>query len=175
VRRTLLAVAEDPCFYLPSNRRAKFKRPFEFVVSALRVTGAEITDVQALLAALAAMSEPLYRCADPTGYHDHAEAWRDPGAMAARWTFASDLASGRLRGVRIPPALYADLPAGKPREWKDAIARKLLPGGGLDAATSVAVDRVVSAATAAGAKAGPAEAGPRIVALVLGSPEFQKQ
>jgi uncharacterized protein (DUF1800 family) len=169
------AIADDPEFFARANFRAKFKRPWEFVVSALRATGADVSDATALYPILTGMNEPLYRCADPTGYYDQAEAWCDPGAMAARWTFASDLANGRVRGVRIPASLYADLPAAKPKEWRDALAAKLLPVAGVGRRTAAEIDRIVDAELAKNPKAGPEKVGPAIVAALLGSPEFQRQ
>jgi uncharacterized protein (DUF1800 family) len=175
LRKVILAIVEDPDFFKRENYRAKFKRPWEFVVSALRATGADVTDYAGLHDALTAMNEPLYRCPDPTGYYDQAEAWRDPGAMAVRWTFAQDLAAGRIRGAKIPASFYADLPPDQPREWIGALVRKLLPICGLGDRTAAGVGRLLDAQLARTPRLGPKQAGPMIVAVILGSPEFQKQ
>lgn len=169
--RTLLALVEDPAFYARENLRAKFKRPWEFVVSALRATQADVTGPAGVNQALTAMNEPLYRCADPTGYYDQAEAWCDPGAMAARWAFASDLVAGRIAGVRVPDSLYADLPVDRPSEWREILARKILPAVGIGRETSAHIDRLVAKKP----KGRPSEVGPLIVAALLGAPEFQRQ
>lgn len=171
----LTAIVEDPAFFAPENFRAKYKRPFEFVVSALRVTGAEVTGVRELLAALKRMNEPLYACPDPTGYYDQAEAWCDPGSIAYRWAFANDLAAGKIRGVRIPDSFYADLPPDAPGEWRERLAQKVLPIAGVGPDTAAAIDRLVAAERKSNPKAGPRQLGPAIVAALLGSPEFQKQ
>ena len=162
------AIVRDPEFFDRRNYRAKFKRPFEFVVSALRATGAEISSVRGIHAALKAMSEDLYVCKDPTGYYDQAEAWRDPGAFAVRWTFAHDLATGKLKGVRIPAALYAGLRADNVAGWKEILVDRLLPGG-IGRSTSRVIDGVVAKHKQ------DKDLAPRIVALILGSPEFQQQ
>lgn len=171
--RVIKAIVEDPKFFSKEYFRSKFKRPFEFVVSALRATRAEVIHVNGLLAALASMNEALYRCPDPTGYYDQAEAWRDPGAMAYRWTFASDLAHGRIPGVRIPASFYADLPPGRPELWKDLLVAKILPVAGLGPNTSASLDRLIEAEIKRDPR--PERLGPVIVAALLGSPEFQKQ
>lgn len=173
--RVLLAMIDDPQFFNRENYRTKFKRPFEFVISALRVTRAEITDAHGILRALSMMSEPLYRCADPTGYYDQAEAWKDPGAMAYRWVFASDLANGRIGGVKIPSGFYKDLPPDKPQEWKAVLVDRILPVAGLGRTTSEKLDALIEAEIRKDPKAGPEKVGPVIVAALLGSPEFQKQ
>lgn len=175
IRRVVRALLADPAFFLRENYRAKLRRPWEFVVAALRATGAQVSDAAALHRSLTAMSEPLYRCPDPTGYYDQAEAWCDPGAMAVRWTFASALTRGQLAGVTVPPALYLGLPRGEPRRWTEVLAGRLLPAG-LGPDTSRRIDGVVQQLVAAdGAKVSPARLGPSIAAAILGSPEFQRQ
>lgn len=170
-----LAIYEDPEFFRPANYLAKYKRPFEFVVSALRATGAVIRNPGALHRQLAEMNEPVYRCADPTGYYDQAEAWQDPGAMSLRWKFAHDLARGGVPAVQLPPDFYDDLPLDKPETWKELLARRLLCMP-LGTSTSRALDQLVARETA-GTRPRQLrqELGPLLVAGILGSPEFQKQ
>ncbi len=169
-----LAIFEDPDFFTQANYLSKYKRPFEFVVSALRATGAEVTEVDAIQRALAGMAEPLYRCDNPTGFYDHAEAWQDPGAMALRWKAALDFAKGNVRGVRLPASLYADLPEDKPMEWKALLAARLLCVP-LSDNTSRAIDDFVARAVQANSRVKVKDLAPEIVAGLLGSPEFQKQ
>jgi hypothetical protein len=121
------------------------------------------------------MNEPLYRCADPTGYYDQAEAWCDPGAMATRWSFASDLVAGRVSGVRVPSSLYEGLPADKPSDWKDILAKRILPVAGLSETTSRTIDRLVAEELKKAPKPSGTKLGAAIVAMLLGSPEFQRQ
>lgn len=168
--RVFQAIASDPEFYERRNFRDKYKRPFEFVVSALRATGARLEHYDGILDALAKMNEALYRCPDPTGYYDQAEAWRDPGAIATRWVFARDLASGRIPGVKIPDAFYDDLDPARPESWTATLAGKMLPALRLSPATARKLEEL--ARRHAGA---PREAGPRMTAVLLGSPEFQRQ
>ena len=139
-------------------------------VSALRATGAEVTSFDGVGHAVAAMNEPLYRCADPTGYYDQAEAWRDPGSMAIRWTFCNDFAAGRIQGAKIPASFYAGLPS-DPAALKAELVRRILPVAGIGPAT----DRNLDALVARVAKERPRQLGPTIVGVLLGSPEFQKQ
>ena len=168
------AIVEDPGFFTRENYRAKFKRPWEFVVSALRVTNAEVTDPTALLGSLREMNEDLYRCADPTGYYDQAEAWRDPGALAIRWTFAMNLAAGKIKGVRIPASFYEDLTQDNPGSWKKILVDKVLPVGGIGKRTSRKLDEIIETMPGRG-KRKLRKARPFILAILLGSPEFQKQ
>ncbi|MCG3183267.1 MAG: hypothetical protein ICCCNLDF_01353 [Planctomycetes bacterium] len=170
-----LAIFDDPCFFEQANYLAKYKRPFEFVVSTLRATGAEIGNPTILHRQLVEMNESIYRCADPTGYYDQAEAWQDPGAMSLRWKFAYDLARGGFFTVQLPRNFYDDLPESEPAKWKDILARKLLCMP-LSAQTSAALDKLVERKQAdTKPRQLRGELGPLLVAGILGSPEFQKQ
>lgn len=168
------AIVMDPEFFKPRNYRAKFKRPFEFVVSALRVTKADVKRVAGIHKVLKAMSEDIYLCKDPTGYYDQAEAWRDPGAFAIRWKFAHDLVLNKVPGVTVPATLYDGLEPANAGQWKQMLVDRLIPGG-IGDRTSGVIDRMVAAHLAKDPLPKVAALAPQIAALILGSPEFQEQ
>ena len=173
------AVVDHPEFYNPQHFRAKVKTPWEFVVSALRVTDAEVERPLQLFRALALMGQPLYGCDVPTGWSDRADAWLDPGAMAFRWEFAAQIADGKLKGVKIPAAFYNRcLRNSRPEEWAGQLALHVIPGG-IGEVTEQALQKVLQDYLG-GKKAkrsGPVvgDVAPQLVALLLGSPEFQRQ
>ena len=78
----------------PGAFNAKAKTPFEFVVSALRASGVDITNARPLVRTLQELGMPLYQCQPPTGYGDTAEAWMNGGALVNRINFALELARG---------------------------------------------------------------------------------
>jgi uncharacterized protein (DUF1800 family) len=174
LKAVLRAIERDPEFWAPARRRAKFKRPFEFVVSALRVTRAEVTDAAALHRALERMNESIYRCQDPTGYYDQAEAWRDPGAIAERWKFAMDLVRNRIPGVRVPATLYEGMHPHQRREWREILVKRLLPGGVEDRTWRLLGDAITEA-LAKDAMPPVEEIGPTLAGAILGSADFQRQ
>lgn len=158
-------------FWSRANYRSKFKTPLEFLCSALRITGAEIEHTGGLTDALVSMGQPLYHCDDPTGYYDTAEAWLDPGVMAPRWRLALELARGDVRGVKIPESFFYELPSELgPLPWMRALVAAVLPAG-TSARTMAMLYEVV--------RTNPAPdydvLGPRVLGLLLGSPEFQEQ
>jgi len=170
--RTIVASEE---FWDRRHYQAKFKTPNEFLISAIRATGAEVSDPWALQAPLAAMGQPTYHCDDPTGYHDHAEAWLDPGVLAKRWEVALQLAGGKLKGVAIPEEFYGDLgPKGSPLRWMQGMIAKLLPGGA-DTRTLAMLHEVVREHMGTRKRPDLSVLGPEVVGLLLGSPEFQRQ
>ena len=100
IKQTLRALFTDKEFYAPENYRAKIKTPFELMVSAIRTVGADTNGGQ-IQAMLAKMGEPLYGFQAPTGYPDTAEDWVNTGALLERLNFAIALASNRIPGTRV--------------------------------------------------------------------------
>jgi uncharacterized protein (DUF1800 family) len=94
--RTILTAPE---FLSSGTYGAKVKTPLEFVASALRASGAEVTDARPLVRELQQLGMPLYMCQPPTGYADTADAWVNTGALVSRMNFALRLTSDRIRGV----------------------------------------------------------------------------
>jgi uncharacterized protein (DUF1800 family) len=104
LRDVVRVIVTSPEFFDPAVRLGKVKTPFEFVVSALRATDAEIQNPTALLRTLADMGMPPYLCQPPTGYADTADAWVSSGALVQRINFAVALSGGEVRGVRVGTA-----------------------------------------------------------------------
>jgi uncharacterized protein (DUF1800 family) len=78
------------------------KRPFDFMVSALRALNALTDGNRPLQEHLEKMGQPLYQWPLPDGYPHGEEAWK--GTLLARWNFAIALCANQIRGtwVRLP-------------------------------------------------------------------------
>jgi uncharacterized protein (DUF1800 family) len=149
IREVVRTIVTSPEFFAPSAQRTKVKTPFDFVASALRATGAEAANPLPVVQSLREMGMPLYMCQPPTGYADRADAWVNTGALLNRMNFAVALATGRMRGV---------LPSGS--VTADSISSAALAGE-ISAPTRATVAR--------------AQAPAQSIALILGSPEFQRK
>ncbi len=105
----------------------KYKRPINFVVSALRLTGTDTDGGKSLQRYLKQMGQPLYDWPTPDGYPDTAEAWQ--GNLLPRWRFALDLVEGRIPGTKfdLDPFLEGMDP-GEPGHFIDQAANHLLGG-----------------------------------------------
>ncbi len=101
IRTTLRALFEDPEFFAEENYRAKIKTPFELLVSSLRVLGAQTNGSTGLIGMLERMGEPLYGYQAPTGYPDTAGDWVNTGALLERMNFAVALASNRIPQTNV--------------------------------------------------------------------------
>ena len=98
----IVAIAESPEFWNEqSSRRAKIKSPFEYVISALRATDADLQQTNDITRWMERMGEPLFACQPPTGYSDKAEAWVNSGALLNRMNFGLNLAANGIKGVWV--------------------------------------------------------------------------
>src|SRR5437870_8208305 len=100
IGEVLKTLFHSPEFWAPDAYRAKVKTPLEFIVSALRANGANVTDAMPLARQLHNMGMPLYAMQPPTGYPMKADAWVNSSALLVRMNFALTLTSGKLKGVR---------------------------------------------------------------------------
>ncbi len=91
-----------------ASRGTQLKRPFRYIVSALRIFGAD-THVTTgrnghgpLLEMLARMGHGLFQYPTPDGYPDEEAPWM--GTLMWRWNFAMAIADGKLdnNDVRVP-------------------------------------------------------------------------
>jgi uncharacterized protein (DUF1800 family) len=101
IRATLKALFSDKEFFAPENYRAKIKTPFELAVSSIRAIGAETNGSPAFLAMLNKLGEVPYGYQAPTGYPDTAEDWVNTGALLERLNYAVAIASNRIPGTTV--------------------------------------------------------------------------
>lgn len=101
IKTTLRTLFNDQEFYAPENYRAKIKTPFELMASSLRALDADVKTSPALIGLLNKMGEPLYGYIAPTGYPDTAEDWVNTGALLERMNFAVALASNRIPQAKV--------------------------------------------------------------------------
>ena len=101
IKTTLRALFTDKEFFAPENYRAKIKTPFELAVSSIRALGADTNGSPALLAMLNKLGEVPYGYQAPTGYPDKAEDWVNTGALLERMNFAIAVASNRIPGTTV--------------------------------------------------------------------------
>ena len=101
IKTTLKALFSDKEFFAPENYRAKIKSPFELAVSSIRTLGADTNASGAMVAMLNKLGEVPYGYQAPTGYPDTAEDWVNTGALLERLNFAVAIASNRIPGTRV--------------------------------------------------------------------------
>ncbi len=132
-----------------TTRANKFKRPFHFIVSALRATDTATDAPPALMEFLVRMGHAPFHYPTPDGYPEAAAPWM--GTLLWRWNFAVALTDGKIHGVK----------------FEDAALRKCFRGD--DELFAHFLGRKPTAEETAGGKASGA-----LVPLLLASPGFQK-
>ena len=118
----------------------------------LRATGADVQNARPLVRELQQLGMPLYQCQPPTGYKDTGDAWVNTGALVSRMNLAVRLAAGQLRGTTV-------VSLQSPVDGAAVIARFL--NGDASETTRVTIGKATDA--------------PTMVALTLGSPDFQRR
>jgi uncharacterized protein (DUF1800 family) len=155
IREVVKTIITSPEFFAGSAYRAKVKTPLEFVASAVRATGVDLTNGMPLVQTLRQLGMPLYGCQPPTGYSDKADAWVNTGALLNRMNFAVALSGNRLGRGNTRGNDTAAV-----RLTHERIATEIMAGDVADSTRQTV------------AKAG---AEPQRIALLLGSPDFQKR
>ncbi len=204
IKTTLRAVFNSPEFNSMDARRAKIKTPFELTASALRALGADVEVRPALIQWVARMGEPLYGYQAPTGYPDEASYWVNTGALLERLNFSLALVSNRIPGARVDLTRFVGDEAVSSRavdqkavvesflnavlqgdispKSREVLMKQLTTQSDAPITSAPAdeetKDKNVRAARRERQQAGATVGNPevaRIAALVIGSPEFQRQ
>jgi uncharacterized protein (DUF1800 family) len=182
VLSTMFASAE---FWDPRCYSAKFKTPYEYVVSCVRATGVPVRNFRPLYGTMQLLGMPIYGCLTPNGYANTQDAWLNPDAMMTRLSFATALGSGNLPLENPPFDEDAD---GQPRKEPPVVSRKgnarvnikfdhdpshapkMTPPD--PAQLAATLGEYFSATTANAVEASPTQLR---APLILGSPEFMKR
>ncbi|HMV47583.1 MAG TPA: DUF1800 domain-containing protein [Blastocatellia bacterium] len=175
IREVLRTMFTAPEFFASENYRAKIKTPFEMTVSAVRAVGAETNGGPQFHRWIAQMGEALFMAQPPTGYADVAENWVNAGALLQRMNFALALAGNRIPGTRVSlNSLVADANTLQTSQLVDQYA-KLLLRGELSPQSRATIDKSLAEQTLAMNKQAAGSDAAKVVGLILGSPEFQRQ
>ncbi len=97
IRETLRVLITSLAFRASAGQ--KIKRPFRYLVSALRATGADTDGGEKLQSFLLSMGHAPFQYPTPDGYTDDTSPWL--GTLLWRWNLAVALADGRLPGTSI--------------------------------------------------------------------------
>ncbi len=160
IRETLKTIFFSKEFNSTEAYRVKIKRPFELVVSAIRTLGADTNGGPGTHRWIERMGEPLYGFQTPNGYSDAAESWVNTGGLLERMNFGLALAGNRVQGTTVSLAKTN----GEQAKVMDEYLKTLLAGD-ISAATREALLKQLE----------PSDPATKVVGLILGTPEFQRQ
>jgi uncharacterized protein (DUF1800 family) len=203
LRAVTEAILTSPEFLSPANYNNKIKSPLEFAVSAVRASESTIiprqpqpwgTIVPTLEGAailgrakaadrlshakrqslnwhVAELGEPLYACTPPTGYGEVSRKWVSPGALIERLNFALALTQQQVSDVTFrAQTILAGIDLDHPEEVLNRCVATLLNNSISDGTRQVLTKSAVPEA-GSGQTVNPN----KLIALILGSPEFQRK
>jgi uncharacterized protein (DUF1800 family) len=184
IREVLRTLFKSREFWAPETYRAKVKTPLEFVVSAVRASGANVEDARQLVGTLNNMGMMLYGMQPPTGYSMKAETWVNSSALLGRMNFALGLANGKVRGVKVDASVLtggataqvANAP-GDTQQTLAALENSLLSGD-ISSQTHATISKQLEDPKISQRRLDDPSRPPNtaaITGLLLGSPEFQRR
>ncbi|HKD80169.1 MAG TPA: DUF1800 domain-containing protein [Candidatus Angelobacter sp.] len=178
IREVLRTMFRSPEFWAADAYRAKMKTPFEFVVSAVRASGADVQNAMPLVQTLNRMGMQLYGMQPPTGYSMKAEAWVNSSALLNRMNFALTLGSGHLQGATVDPKALIQGPAPVDAEAALAALEQGILAGDVSQQTHSVIEKQLNDPKISRRKLDDPAQQPNygaIAGLIMGSPEFQRR
>ena len=178
IREVLRTMFKSPEFWAPDAYRAKVKTPLEFVASAARASGVQVTNAMPLVQTLNRMGMQLYGMQPPTGYSMKAETWVNSSALVNRMNFALQLGSGRLPGSTMDPQVVLH---GSTPENADAalsVIENSILAGDVSAQTHQVIQKQLDDPKISQRRLDDPAKSPNygaIAGLIMGSPEFQRR
>jgi uncharacterized protein (DUF1800 family) len=161
IRATLRVILLDGAGFIGP----KFKRPSDFVGSALRLLDAKTDAGVHMHEYLARMGQPYFAWPTPDGFPDRSETWM--GNLVPRWQFALAIARNEIDGTTIDIASLAN--QGEGIKTNLDLMSQLLLGGTLPPYASANLAASLRNAGAPDSNG----ATPIIIAGLLASPAFQ--
>ncbi len=203
LRKVTEAILTSPEFLSPTSYGNKIKSPLEFTVSAVRASESTIVaqdpppfdkrrptmegsgvlgrgqaadrvskaNRQSLNWHILELGEPLFACTPPTGYKEISKTWVSPGALIERLNFAMALTEQRVSDIRFNPKnILTGTDLDKPENVLNQAVAVLLQNNITDSTKKVLTQ------TALPAQGDSQTVNPaKLIALILGSPEFQRK
>ncbi|MCE0484345.1 MAG: DUF1800 domain-containing protein [Methylacidiphilales bacterium] len=197
------AILTSPEFLSPSDYGNKIKSPLEFAVSAVRASDStliaqqpppfdklvpamegggvmgrgQVADRishrprQSLNWHILELGEPLFACTPPTGYKEVSSTWVSPGALIERLNFAMALTGQELSDVVFDPQRILDgIDVDHPEDVLNRCVTTLLQNNITDATRKV-LEKTALPAPGESQTVNPS----KLIALMIGSPEFQRK
>jgi uncharacterized protein (DUF1800 family) len=202
LRKVTEAILASPEFLSSTNYNSKIKSPLEFAVSAVRASGATLLPpkdgkgemkmaatigkairgkanageklskarTQTLNWHIYELGQPLFACTPPTGYKEVSSMWVSPGALIERLNFATALTDKKVSDVDFnAKTVIGNADLDKPDAVLNQTVAVLLQGHLTDATRKVLEQHALPSGESKTVNPNT------LIALVIGSPEFQRK
>ncbi len=204
LRKVTEAILTSPEFMSPASYGNKIKSPLEFAVSAVRASDSTFIAQQpppfdklvpsiegggvlgrgqaadriakrprqSLNWHILDLGEPLFACTPPTGYKEVSSTWVNPGALIERLNFAMALTEQKISDVQFDPrTILAGTDLDNPEAVLNQCVSVLLQNNITDSTRKVLEQTVLPAP---GSESKTVDSS-KLIALIIGSPEFQRK
>jgi len=104
----------------------KLRRPFELMVAALRISGADCVPSEEFLRETGRCGQRLFQWRTPDGYPDHRQKWGGTSGMLERWRFCNQLVNGKIPGTNIDVVKQTPAHCRSPAQLADFWLMRLL-------------------------------------------------
>ncbi len=101
IKAMMITMVNHPDFWSKNALREKVKSPFEFAISAVRATKAQITQPYQIYNWCTKMGQRFYYYQAPTGFPDRGNFWINSGSLLNRMNFGLALATQKIPGIRM--------------------------------------------------------------------------
>lgn len=108
IKTVLIAMVNSREFWDTKALREKVKSPFEFAISAIRATNADVQQPFQIYNWCTRMGQRFYYYQAPTGFPDRATYWINTGSLLNRMNFGLAFATEKIPGVKLNLAALND-------------------------------------------------------------------
>ena len=126
IKTVLITMINSREFWDTKALREKVKSPFEFAMSAIRATNADVQQPFQIYNWCTKMGQRFYYYQAPTGFPDRATYWINTGSLLNRMNFGLAFATEKIPGVKINLAALNDNHEPESAEAALAIYSKIL-------------------------------------------------
>ena len=126
IKAVLIAMVNSREFWDNKSLREKVKSPFEFAISAIRATNADVQQPFQIYNWCTRMGQRFYYYQAPTGFPDRATYWINTGSLLNRMNFGLAFATEKIPGVKLNLAALNDNHEPESAEAALAIYSKIL-------------------------------------------------
>jgi uncharacterized protein (DUF1800 family) len=108
IKTVLITMVNSREFWDTKSLREKVKSPFEFAISAIRATNADVQQPFQIYNWCTRMGQRFYYYQAPTGFPDRATYWINTGSLLNRMNFGLAFATEKIPGVKLNLAALND-------------------------------------------------------------------
>jgi hypothetical protein len=101
IKQVLITMVNAPDFWAETSVRKKIKTPFEYIVSSIRATNANLYLPFQLYSWCTNMGQKFYNYQAPTGFPDRSTYWVNTSSLLNRMNFGMAFTANKMPGIKL--------------------------------------------------------------------------